>query len=101
MCKDKQNLNEENKMATSYAEAGRDGNKYKNKNKSDECKIGNVKPIFLDETDVFGENDMNHLGQRPFLINIEVYRAIEKQVPVRAFIWVTESSRHLANIFRQ
>ncbi|CAG2198654.1 unnamed protein product [Mytilus edulis] len=71
-------------MATSYAEAARDENKYKNKN--DDCKIGNVKPIFLLETDVFGENDMNHLGQRPFLINIEVYRAIEEQVSVRALI---------------
>ncbi|VDI49210.1 Hypothetical predicted protein [Mytilus galloprovincialis] len=71
-------------MATSYAEAAREENKYKNKN--DDCKIGNVKPIFLLETDVFGENDMNHLGQRPFLINIEVYRGIKEQVPVRALI---------------
>ncbi|CAG2200037.1 unnamed protein product [Mytilus edulis] len=71
-------------MATSYAEAARDENRYKNKN--DDCKIGNVKPIFLLETDVFGEHDMNHLGQRPFLLNIEVYRAIEEQVPVRALI---------------
>ncbi|CAG2191292.1 unnamed protein product [Mytilus edulis] len=29
---------------------------------------------------------MNHFGQRPFLINIEVYRAIEEQVSVRALI---------------
>ncbi|CAG2198653.1 unnamed protein product [Mytilus edulis] len=42
-------------MATSYAEAARDENKYKNKN--DDCKIGNVKPIFLLETDVFDDFD--------------------------------------------
>ncbi|CAC5407237.1 unnamed protein product [Mytilus coruscus] len=60
-------------MATSYAsyaEAASDENK--NKNKNDDYKIGNVKPIFLLETDVFGENDMNHIGQRPFLINTEI-----------------------------
>ncbi|CAC5408234.1 unnamed protein product [Mytilus coruscus] len=69
-------------MAASYAEAASSENKSKN----DDYKIGNVKSIFLLEADVFGDNAVNYKGQRLFLTNTEVYKAINEQVPVRALI---------------
>ncbi|CAC5414552.1 unnamed protein product [Mytilus coruscus] len=68
-------------MAASYAEAAK-GDKTQSQSYDDT--MTGVKPIFLLEEDVFGNDLVHSNGQRYFLTHWEVYHAIIEQVPVKS-----------------
>ncbi|CAG2210951.1 unnamed protein product [Mytilus edulis] len=81
MCTDKDDPNKEKNMAASYAEAAKGDN---TQSQAYDDKMTGVKPIFLLEEDVFGNNLVSSNGQRYFLTHHEVYHAINEQVPVKS-----------------